>query len=100
MTRITKKTAVTSGGLQELPTPTKESARSLASYPANRGTGKVRPVGYTRIEVHGQPDDRGRVSHTRYWTTDYKPGHPDGEYVCREVGQAFFAPLPAGAGAS
>ena len=50
--------------------------------------------GYSRIEVHSGPDSHGRYCHTRYWLTDYKPGHPDGEYVTREVGQVLFAPLP------
>jgi len=50
--------------------------------------------GYTRIEIHSWPDDKGRYSHTRFWMTDYKPGHPDGEYKVREIGQVFFGPLP------
>lgn len=49
---------------------------------------------YTRIEVHSGPDRLGRYSHTRFWMTDYTPGHPDGEYKLREVGQVFFCELP------
>lgn len=49
---------------------------------------------YTRVEIHGPADDYGRVSHSRYWLTDYKAGHPDGENKLREVGQNFFSPLP------
>ena len=36
-------------------------------------------------------DSLGRCSFTLYWMTNYCPGHPEGEYARREVGQCFFA---------
>lgn len=49
---------------------------------------------YTKIEVFSGPDSKNRYSHIRYGMSDYTPGHPDGEYVRREVGQVFFSKLP------
>jgi hypothetical protein len=49
---------------------------------------------YTKIEILGKPDTQGRISHMRYWMTDYCPGHPEGEYVVREKGQMLFSVLP------
>lgn len=48
-----------------------------------------------RVEIDKGPDPLGRYSYTLFWTTNYHPGHPDGEYAIRERGQCFFAPLPS-----
>jgi len=52
---------------------------------------------YEKIVVHSGPDKHGRFVHTRYWWSDYTPGHPEGEYERRLRGQVFRAPLPDGA---
>ena len=44
-----------------------------------------------RIEYHSLSDDLGRCQFTLYWTADYHPGHPLGEYRTAERGQRFFA---------
>ena len=49
---------------------------------------------YTRLEIHGGPDEHGRYHYALYWTADYHPGHPGGEYRRAERGQECFDVLP------
>ena len=47
-----------------------------------------------KIEILSGPDSLGRYVYFLTWLDDYFPGHPEGEYVTRERGQIFHAPLP------
>ena len=47
-------------------------------------------------EIESKPDSLGRVSFTRHWFTDYRPGHPVQEYDPEgrlHKGQCFHAQL-------
>jgi len=45
----------------------------------------------TSIKYHGNSGADGRSHFSLYWMDDYFPGHPEGEYICRERGQHFHA---------
>ena len=54
---------------------------------------KLQP-GEVLYQIHSKPDNLGRVSFTKHWLTDYRPGHPEQEYDPEgrlPKSQCFFA---------